>query len=198
MEMSSTISELAKALAQAQTEMVNPKETANNPFFKSKYSPLDEVLALVRPILAKHGLVVLQSPGGDGTMTTVTTTILHASGEWVRSDVLTLHPSKADAQGLGGAVTYGRRYSLAAMLGIAGAGEDDDANSISVAPQKHVAAAKPVSVGVSTKPSEPITTGPVCPTCSGPLTYMRESEFEGKPVNIHKCGNCRKLVKLVA
>lgn len=186
--MSLNISELAKALAAAQVEMRNPVETANNPFFKSKYSPLDEVLALVRPILAKHGLVILQSPGGDGTMATVTTTILHSSGEWIRSDVLTLHPSKADAQGLGGAVTYGRRYSLAAMLGIAGAGEDLDGNDI-VAPQKKtIADVKPVALKKVAMDR--------CPTCDSDLDFLRDSEFEGSPIKVMKCNSCKKVVKV--
>lgn len=183
--MSVTIQEVSKALVKSQEEMRNPYNSADNPFFKSHYAPLDAILSLVRPILAKNGLVIMQSTGGDGSYASVTTTILHSSGEYIRSDPLILRPSKLDPQGIGSALTYARRYSLSAILGIAG-DDDDDANSISVAPQKAAPKASPVA-----KPS-----GDSCPTCSGPLEYLRDSEFEGKPIKVMKCPACKKVVKV--
>ena len=127
MRTSESIKNISKAMAQFQAEVKNPANTANNPFFKSKYAPLNDVLNLVRPILTKHGLSVLQSPSGDGEHITVTTLITHESGEWIESDPLTLKADKATAQGAGSAVTYARRYALSAMLGISSE-DDDDGN----------------------------------------------------------------------
>lgn len=127
MRTSESIKNISKAMAQFQAEVKNPANTANNPFFKSKYAPLNDVLNLVRPILTKHGLSVLQSPSGDGEHITVTTLITHESGEWIESDPLTLRADKATAQGAGSAVTYARRYALSAMLGISSE-DDDDGN----------------------------------------------------------------------
>lgn len=130
MQKSESIKNIAKALAQFQAEVKNPANTETNPFFKSKYAPLNDILNLVRPLLSKHGLSVLQSPSspsGDGQNITVTTLIVHESGEWIESDPLTLKADKATAQGAGSAITYARRYALSAMLGISSE-DDDDGN----------------------------------------------------------------------
>lgn len=127
MQKSESIKNIAKALAQFQAEVKNPANTETNPFFKSKYAPLNDILNLVRPLLSKHGLSVLQSPSGDGQNVTVTTLITHESGEWIESDPLTLKADKATAQGAGSAITYARRYALSAMLGISSE-DDDDGN----------------------------------------------------------------------
>ncbi|AEE91175.1 ERF family protein [Tepidanaerobacter acetatoxydans Re1] len=127
MQKSESIKNIAKALAAFQAEVKNPANTEENPFFNSKYAPLNDILNTVRPILSKHGLSVLQSPSGDGQNVTVTTLITHESGEWIESDPLTLKADKATAQGAGSAITYARRYALSAMLGISSE-DDDDGN----------------------------------------------------------------------
>jgi hypothetical protein len=191
MKTSETVAKVFKSLVMVQGEIQNPQNEVLNPFFHSQYASLDAILAMVRPILAKNGLAVIQFATGDGTFASVTTTLLHESGEYIESDPLIIKPIKLDAQAIGSAISYARRYTLNSMLGIAGTNEDDDANSISVAAPKPVPEAP-----VSTKVSAPNITGPSCPTCKGPLTFMRESTFEDKPINIHKCAACRKLVKL--
>lgn len=127
MNKSESIKELATALAKFQGEIKNPSNTAINPFFKSKYAPLETVLNTVRPVLAKHGLSILQAPSGDGEHIIVTTTLLHISGEWIESPELVLKADKATAQGAGSAITYARRYALSAILGISSE-DDDDGN----------------------------------------------------------------------
>lgn len=127
MQKSESIKNIAKALAAFQAEVKNPANTADNPFFKSKYAPLSDILSIARPILSKHGLSILQSPSGDGQNVTVTTLITHESGEWIESEPLTLKADKATAQGAGSAITYARRYALSAMLGISSE-DDDDGN----------------------------------------------------------------------
>jgi len=127
MKKSESIASLAMALSKFQGEVINPKNTANNPFFKSSYCPLNEVINATRSILAKHGLSVLQSPSGDGEHIVVTTLLMHSSGEWIEGDPLVLKADKVTAQGAGSAISYGRRYALSAILGIS-SDEDDDAN----------------------------------------------------------------------
>jgi hypothetical protein len=130
MQKSDSIKNIAKALAAFQSEVKNPVNTADNPFFKSKYAPLQDILNLVRPLLSKHGLSVLQIPSGDGEKIIITTLLMHESGEWIETCPLILKPDKPTAQGAGSAITYGRRYSLSAVLGISSE-DDDDGNQAS-------------------------------------------------------------------
>lgn len=127
MNKSDSIKNLATALAKFQEEVKNPANTADNPFFKSKYAPLNDVLNLVRPILTKNGLSVIQSPSGDGQNISITTLLLHSSGEWIETEPLILKADKATAQGAGSAITYARRYAISAVLGISSE-DDDDGN----------------------------------------------------------------------
>lgn len=127
MEMSTDIKDLASALAKAQGEMRNAAKSSDNPFFKSKYADLAECLNVVREPLAKNGLSVMQANEGvaNGYMS-VTTLLMHSSGQYIKTTG-SFPIGKQDAQGNGSALTYARRYSLAAMLGIAQ--EDDDGNA---------------------------------------------------------------------
>ena len=127
MKTSESLVNIAVALKNFQAEVKNPANTANNPFFNSKYAPLADILNLIRPLLSKHGLSVIQMPGGDGESVSVTTLLLHESGEWIETDPLILRAEKVTAQGAGSAITYGRRYSLSAVLGISSE-DDDDGN----------------------------------------------------------------------
>lgn len=120
--------ELLTALSLAQSEVENASKSSTNPHFKSRYADLAEVLNTVRETFTKHGLSLIQSTGYDGTLVTVTTAIGHSSGSYITSAASCV-PAKADAQGVGAATTYLRRYALAAMCGIAQ--EDDDGNAAS-------------------------------------------------------------------
>lgn len=126
-EHSVTLGALAKALAQAQAKLEDAKKDRTNPHFNSKYATLASVRAAMSDVLPVFGLAVVQSfePHGDSGVCVVTT-LLHESGEWMRSR-LYLPVTKKDAQGFGSAISYARRYSLAAMVGIATA-DDDDGN----------------------------------------------------------------------
>lgn len=126
MDTSKATPELFAALAKAQAEVENASKNSANPHFKSKYADLAEVLNTVRPTFAKHGLSLLQSTGFDGALVSVTTAIAHTTGGIVTSTAACV-PAKTDAQGIGSATTYLRRYSLAAMAGVAQ--EDDDGNA---------------------------------------------------------------------
>ena len=125
---SESLDQIATALAIAQGEIENASKNSNNPHFRSKYADLAEILNTVRPVFAKHGIAVVQSPSYADGIVSVTTTMMHKSGQYL-SDTCYAPATKLDPQGVGSAITYLRRYSLAAFAGIAQ--EDDDGNAAS-------------------------------------------------------------------
>lgn len=128
-----SIKELATALSKFQKEVKNPRNIAINPFFNSKYAPLDEVINVIKEPLAKNGLSFIQMPNSeDGNLVSVITVLMHESGEWIESEPLKLKNEKPTAQGSGSSITYTRRYQLSEVLGI-GSKDDDDGNSASQA-----------------------------------------------------------------
>ena len=130
MKQSNEVNEIIKALNGVNAEISNPKNTAENPFFKSKYAPLGDILNMVRPILQKHGLVIIQNVCTDERFVSIETGLYHVSGQYIISDKLQMSAEKATAQGQGSAITYGRRYQVSAFLNIASE-DDDDANHVS-------------------------------------------------------------------
>src|SRR5699024_6219209 len=129
MNKSESIKNLAIALSKFQGEVENPTNTAENPFFKSKYAPLEEVLNTVRPILSKHGLSIVQAPSTEENNITISTTLVHESGEYMEFPKLSLKMDKVTAQGAGSAITYARRYAISAILGISSEDDDDGNNA---------------------------------------------------------------------
>lgn len=127
MKHSDELKNLAKALAKFQADIKDPARDKDNPYFKSKYVALDGLLDAVRPVLAANGLSFIQSPVSNGQDMGVATLLMHDSGEWIESDPFMLHAVKNDPQAGGSAITYARRYSLSAVLGVAW-DDDDDAN----------------------------------------------------------------------
>jgi hypothetical protein len=149
---SDTIGKIAQALVAFSGEVKSIAKDATNPHFKSQYTSLDHMIDETKPLLQKHGLTVMQFPGGDGEKITIRTMILHTSGEWIESEPLTLKAVKIDPQGAGSAITYGRRYSYAAALSLS-LGDDDDGNSSSQPPNKPVQAQQPRSEQTHQQPS---------------------------------------------
>jgi hypothetical protein len=134
MTSSETIGAIAPALIKAQSQMQGIIKEGKNPAFRSKYVTLDSILDTLRPILTSNGLMLTQgsTPPWGVESITVESRIIHTSGEWI-STTVTIPVTKPDAHGLGSALTYGRRYSVSALLAIS-ADEDDDANG-AVQPQ---------------------------------------------------------------
>jgi hypothetical protein len=126
MEMQSQeIGALLEALAKAQAIMEGAVEDSANPFFKSSYADLTSVWKACRKPLTQHGLSVVQTTQViDGAMCLVSV-LGHSSGQWIRS-VLPVNPQKPDIQSLGSTITYSRRYSLAALVGICPADDDGE------------------------------------------------------------------------
>lgn len=121
---SDSINEIAAALATAQGLIKGAKKDSDNPFFKSKYADLAAVAEACRAPLSAAGIAVVQAPSSteDGRVT-VTTLFVHSSGQWIAESV-SVKPKDDGPQALGSAITYLRRYALAAFAGVAP--EDDD------------------------------------------------------------------------
>ena len=118
------INELATALAKAQGIMQTAKKDSSNPFFKSVYADLASVWEACREALSSNGLCVIQTTDNNNGSVIVITTLIHSGGQWIRGN-LRIKPVKDDPQGIGSAITYARRYALAAIIGVA-PDEDDD------------------------------------------------------------------------
>ena len=123
MMMSDAINEISAALAKAQGQIEGASKGKVNPAFKSKYADLASVWDACREPLSVNGIAVLQIPNETADGMVLVTMLTHSSGQWFRSSY-PVRPVQATPQGLGSALTYSRRYSLMAMVGIAP--EDDD------------------------------------------------------------------------
>ena len=128
MEKSEQINELATALAKAQGMIGGALKDSENPFFKSKYADLKSVWSVIKQPLSTNGLSVVQTPETSENGVKINTMLLHSSGQWISSYV-GVPVGKKDAQGLGSAISYGRRYALASIVGVYQ--EDDDGNNSS-------------------------------------------------------------------
>jgi len=126
MRMSDNISNIATALAKAQGEIDDATKGGFNPAFKSKYADLAAVRSVIREPLAVNDLSVVQFPRTVQGGVEVETMLLHKSGEYL-AETLFMPVMKYDAHGIGSGITYGRRYGLMAILGIAT--DDDDGNA---------------------------------------------------------------------
>ena len=131
METSETKAELFKAFANFKKKLKQPLKDANNPFFKSKYVPLENVVQVVDEAMMDTGLSYIQEIEDleEGYLR-VDTIILHESGEYMVIKGSKVKPVKNDPQSAGSAITYARRYSLSTAFGIA-SDPDDDGNGAS-------------------------------------------------------------------
>lgn len=122
---SEQINELVAALAKAQGQIEGAKKSSSNPSFKSKYADLAECWNTCREALTANEISVIQMPEeiNENGRLNITTMLAHSSGQYI-SSTLTMTVTKLDPQAIGSAITYGRRYALAAMVGLAQ--EDDD------------------------------------------------------------------------
>jgi hypothetical protein len=151
MQTSQSIENISKSIIALNAELSNPKNTADNPFFKSKYAPLNEILNEVRPLLSKHGLAIIQNTMSIEDRIGIQTIIIHSSGENIASDILLLKADKDTAQGQGSAITYGRRYQVSAMLSIASEDDDDGNHASGNKPDPKKAVTPPVLKGEKPK-----------------------------------------------
>ena len=131
MRKSESIVELSKALAKFQEEVKQPLKDKNNPFFKSKYVPLENVVEAITDVAPKNGLSFVQwALNDENGRVGVATMLMHESGEWIEFDAVHMKADKETAQGAGALITYLKRYSLSAVFGIT-SDQDDDGNGAS-------------------------------------------------------------------
>lgn len=149
---SEDLKELFTALSKAQAEMRFAGLNAENPYFKSSYSDLAEIVRVSRPALAKNGLSVIQQilPNDDG-QNILHCILAHSSGQWIETRMRIL-PIKNDIQSMASYITYLRRYSYAAIVGVVTADEDDDGEK-AVYDQREMAA-KGVALNTKYNPKE--------------------------------------------
>lgn len=123
---SQSLDKLYAALSKAQLEMLPAKTGNSNPFFKSKYADLASIVKASRKALGTNGLAVIQRIIRSGSAgMTLMTRLCHASGQWIESS-MTVNPPKQDIQSLGSYLTYLRRYTYSAIVGVVASEEDDD------------------------------------------------------------------------
>ena len=137
MQKSEAINELAAALAKARSQFKKVEKTNENPFFKSKYADLSNIIDATFKALSDNGLSIIQGASGlciaedgSGHAVGVTTTLLHQSGQWIE-DRIFMPSVKIDAQAIGSATTYARRYAYQSMLNIAAESDDDGNGAVS-------------------------------------------------------------------
>ncbi len=132
-EQSPTIGKIASAMAQFQKELTPASKDSKNPYFNSNYSDISEVLKACQKLLGENNIALNQGSYTDTKtgLFSVWTQLTHTSGEYIRTGVA-VSLGKKDNHSIGAALTYGRRYGLAAMCGISQA--DDDGNSTSEKP----------------------------------------------------------------
>ena len=124
MQKSESIKNLAQALIVFHLKVDTIKKDAKNPFFKSTYATLTNILDAINEPLIESGLAISQFPSGADGLTTI---LIHGeSGEWI-SSTYEMRPVKDDPQGRGSCITYQRRYALASVLSL-NIDEDDDGN----------------------------------------------------------------------
>ena len=159
------IDKIALALAKAQGAMSPAEKNAINPHFNKSYADLADCWDAARAPLAANELAIIQLTGNSGNMISLTTMLIHSSGQWFRS-TLALRPVKDDPQGAGSAITYMRRYGFNAMVGIAQEEGDDDGNAASGKPAGNpqtggtgaIPPKKPSGTKPQPKPSSPLQT----------------------------------------
>jgi hypothetical protein len=158
MKTSPDLKNFAVALAEVQASMKPLRRNADNPFFKSSYTDLAAMAENLYPILAAKGFSVVQ--GGDGT--SLSTLLLHSSGEWVETSLPM--PNEPNPQKLGSVITYFRRYALAAIVGATSEGEDDDGNAASHPTARPATSPAPAPRPPAQGETHPTQPAPAAPT----------------------------------
>ena len=132
-------------------EVTHPKNSKTNPHFKNKYAPLDEVINTTKPILSKYNLAIIQFPTTNGNIVNIQSMLVHKDGGYIAFEKLGLPADRVSAQGVGSAITYGRRYSWSAIAGVSSE-DDDDGNGAE--PQNKTQIDKPATKLTNNKPTK--------------------------------------------
>jgi len=199
MQTSESITNIIPALIALQGKLEVLKEDGHNPHHHSTFASLTAIWSAIRPLLAEHKLAIVQLPttNPDETWLRIQTTLYHESTEWLQ-DSFVMPLAKEDPQGVGSAITYGRRYGICALLGIVTAGEDNDgqdhrdnydnrsrnrdsgnrANSRpSERPRGQARGSEPPRGGSFTRPPQDAAAGANNPTQGGPPLVSDEERY---------------------
>lgn len=148
MEHSPTIGAIAGALAAVQAELRGvPRDktatidTRKGGRYTYQYADLASVWSTIRATLATNGIAVYQAPETEDRRVTLTTMLLHSSGEWLRSTIAYPLPDEMTPQAVGSLVTYLRRYGLAAAVGVVTDDDDGQGAAHDEQPQRQTAPA---------------------------------------------------------
>jgi len=126
---SEQINEIAAAMAEVQAEISPAIKSSENPHLRNRYADINSVYSAIREVLPKHGLAVIQTMlPTDGSRAHVRTMLAHKSGQWLAGEIVMPLDRQGGTQGMGSAITYARRYSLSAIVGVV-TEEDDDGNA---------------------------------------------------------------------
>jgi hypothetical protein len=126
MQTSEQFDAIAAALAKAQGVMDAASKDAANPHFKARFASLASVREAIRKPLSENGIAYIQTLRTNEGAVEVDTRLIHSSGQYI-GDTLRVPLAQATPQGVGSASSYGRRYALMAIVGLAA--EDDDAEA---------------------------------------------------------------------
>jgi hypothetical protein len=125
MKRSEMINEISKAMANAQGEMEPALKSSKNPFYKSNYADLAAIMESIKVPLKKNDLSVWQDVITNEKGISVCTMVSHSSGQWIEFGPLEIALAKRDAQSVGSAITYAKRYALSAAVGVVSDNDDD-------------------------------------------------------------------------
>lgn len=159
MKHSEQINELALAMSQLLGEIKDAERDTKA--YNYKYADLSQILGIVRPLAAKHGIAFTQHPGNEGAYISLTTHIAHKSGQWMQSTVsIPADAGKNAAQSAGMVISYLRRYAIASIFGIGQADDDGHASETQYKKQDYQPKqtksashdAKPVAASIDAKP----------------------------------------------
>ena len=139
MKQSENINEVSEAISALQGEVVDADKDVQG--YNYKYANLSSCLDIARPLLNKHGLALTQHPQCKGQVMTLTSLLSHKSGQWMKSSLdmeVSVAKNLSQAQCVGIAITYARRYALTAILGITQQDSDGSTKEVQAAPKKRV------------------------------------------------------------
>lgn len=177
---SADITELAAALAKAQSDIPAISMNQENPYYHSKYADLASIIGALRPVLAKHGLAVMQQilPADRGKIL-VRSILIHTSGQWIPSDcelpvgVKDDGTPKTGPQPYGSAISYARRYGLSALICIA-ADADDDGNGAQGEPKQRQPQRQAAKSPAARKPAKQRSQPKVDPNASAKFKDIQD------------------------
>lgn len=144
---STQIDKLAPAFIRAQAAVTTAKKESWNPFNKNWYADLAAVLEAAKPALEPNGLAVIQFPSSNESGHYLDYLLMHESGQFI-GDRFYFTPKSDGLQDVGAAITYGRRYTISALLGIAS--EDPDAAADEDKPQPQAEQSTPAKPKAAT------------------------------------------------